>query len=624
MKFFRILLLIIMLQLAIFANQISGYDAIQSAIVANDFSKLRSYLNENTIYKSDVESLNEDEVNVKDHSGKTLLMYAVSTGVVNKGAIKILIDKGADVNAQDTQGQTPLMIAVQNNWYSEVSELLIDRGADINAKDNNGNTVIDLVTNTEILNMLVANGAPIHPDASTWSIIKHYFNGLTSWVWVILKWTTLVVIAFAVFNIIKTWKINRRKERSKIAINKMVRQVTEIQTRLNNINCSYFPHETEEVSKIKSDLDEISSQLKGLEGKEEEYDSSTVKPKVEEAEKSSKAIAEKVRSLQEELSKVQSIFERCKEDYESTNRSVTRISEEIRSYEGFEGVETYQSRIREHEIGNSGVQDRINRVHNFEEMKRFVDQEVAGIENMVQNFRNFENEWDRFKDGIRSYQPLMQRSQTIQEQSEQSGSDCSSIGEESARELQKVFEGIAEECRTIVREISGSTHRKEASYYEERIRTLEQQYNDAQREFNEKFKAIAEFKRFSTDREKKEWILKNGYISWFFNDPKIAEKYRKFDSMEEKFKYLIVVNEKLRFLDLEKERTGEGKTTWTVFMHEIRSDMSYEEMKALLKLWQTDVKFKQKKESWQKKLNESNTEDKKLLSITNEFVGIRL
>jgi hypothetical protein len=50
-----------------------------------------------------------------------------------------LIEAGADVNAKDDEGLTPLMIAAH---YStpEMVTLLIDAGADVNAKDDDGQT----------------------------------------------------------------------------------------------------------------------------------------------------------------------------------------------------------------------------------------------------------------------------------------------------------------------------------------------------------------------------------------------------------------------------------------------------------------------------------------------------
>ena len=52
-----------------------------------------------------------------------------------------LINLGADVNAKDNFGRTPLM-EVADNGYFDVVKLLILNGADIQAVDESGNTAL--------------------------------------------------------------------------------------------------------------------------------------------------------------------------------------------------------------------------------------------------------------------------------------------------------------------------------------------------------------------------------------------------------------------------------------------------------------------------------------------------
>lgn len=70
---------------------------------------------------------------VKDTTGKTPLHYARSDK-----AVRILVRKGADVNAIDRKGRTPLHYAAEGSG-SAVEELLAS-GADVNAKDGEGFT----------------------------------------------------------------------------------------------------------------------------------------------------------------------------------------------------------------------------------------------------------------------------------------------------------------------------------------------------------------------------------------------------------------------------------------------------------------------------------------------------
>ena len=59
---------------------------------------------------------------------------------------KHLIEKeGADVNAKNPKGETPLHYTAWNNAV-EFAKLLIDHGADINARDVNGETPLHWAT----------------------------------------------------------------------------------------------------------------------------------------------------------------------------------------------------------------------------------------------------------------------------------------------------------------------------------------------------------------------------------------------------------------------------------------------------------------------------------------------
>lgn len=58
-----------------------------------------------------------------------------------EGAIKLILEKGLDVNARDTKGKTPLHCAAENGKL-ELMNLLITHGADIYVKDNEAKTVL--------------------------------------------------------------------------------------------------------------------------------------------------------------------------------------------------------------------------------------------------------------------------------------------------------------------------------------------------------------------------------------------------------------------------------------------------------------------------------------------------
>ena len=92
-------------------------------------------------------------VNAKDDRGRSPLH-----DVARKEVAELLIANGANVNAKDDRGSTPLHKPA-NNGYKEIVELLIQKGADVNAKDGTGLTPLDYAKrHPEIANLLRKHG----------------------------------------------------------------------------------------------------------------------------------------------------------------------------------------------------------------------------------------------------------------------------------------------------------------------------------------------------------------------------------------------------------------------------------------------------------------------------------
>jgi ankyrin repeat protein len=104
-------------------------------------SELRNILR--AIYRKDfstLERLSHADVNIKDQDGRTPLMHAVLAEDTEPAVVKLLVARGADVNATDAkQKWSPLHFAARDDKEAIVRSLL-EAGAAVDAADVFGNT----------------------------------------------------------------------------------------------------------------------------------------------------------------------------------------------------------------------------------------------------------------------------------------------------------------------------------------------------------------------------------------------------------------------------------------------------------------------------------------------------
>ncbi|MEQ8186621.1 MAG: ankyrin repeat domain-containing protein [Candidatus Eremiobacterota bacterium] len=88
-----------------------------------------------------------------------------------KGVMELLLSSGADINARNKDGETPLCRAAVS--YKEASELLISRGADIHSRNNSLWTVLHLVSlhgPYAVAETLIEKGANVNAkDSICWT-----------------------------------------------------------------------------------------------------------------------------------------------------------------------------------------------------------------------------------------------------------------------------------------------------------------------------------------------------------------------------------------------------------------------------------------------------------------------
>jgi ankyrin repeat protein len=110
------------------------------------------------IRNNDLAAVKTVDVQITDRRGNTPLQYAAAFGSVE--AMRILLDRGADVNARNGFDATPLIWAAS---YPAKARLLIERGADVNAKSRQLRTPLMVAAAcdgcSDIVKLLLAKGA---------------------------------------------------------------------------------------------------------------------------------------------------------------------------------------------------------------------------------------------------------------------------------------------------------------------------------------------------------------------------------------------------------------------------------------------------------------------------------
>jgi ankyrin repeat protein len=109
------------------------------------------------------------DVNARNILGETALSLAFLRDQSNPEIARALIEACADVNAANNEGYTPLMLAASADATGEISKILLDAGADARAKRNGGGDALSISLERKhfgVARMLLAAGAELGPAQS--------------------------------------------------------------------------------------------------------------------------------------------------------------------------------------------------------------------------------------------------------------------------------------------------------------------------------------------------------------------------------------------------------------------------------------------------------------------------
>ena len=124
--------------------------------------------------KTDYKLINLEEK--KFDLGRTPLTHVLfwREGEIIKEIIKLLLNKGANINYKNYLGQTPLIFALNERSSIDTIKFLLDNGANVNDKDNKGNDVLTWASMNpiEIIQLLLDRGAKVNMK----TLINFYSN----------------------------------------------------------------------------------------------------------------------------------------------------------------------------------------------------------------------------------------------------------------------------------------------------------------------------------------------------------------------------------------------------------------------------------------------------------------
>jgi ankyrin repeat protein len=198
-RFISIILLFAAVSVLAVTQCIASGTSLHDAVHRCDIKKVDALLNQKA------------DVNVKDDRGRTPLMWASFLGQTE--IARRLLKQNPNLNDQDNDGDTALIIACGNKNTMDVINLLLAKGADMRIRDNNGDSAFlvasgTLYTNAVPMRLLISKGADVNEannsgDTALMNLAKSSLH------------LTLPIMKFILS---KGARVNERNDRGKTAL----------------------------------------------------------------------------------------------------------------------------------------------------------------------------------------------------------------------------------------------------------------------------------------------------------------------------------------------------------------------------------------------------------------------
>ena len=149
--------------------EVTSFQQLAIAINAGDYGRVESLIDSGININSLIDN---EEISPFPYSWLTTPLIMAVERTFDPQIVRLLIEKGAEVNGKDSLGNTPLLQCEHLDFHSEnleIMELLIENGADLDVVGHHGETILHKVINNGNLKtaeLLLNSGANIEATSS--------------------------------------------------------------------------------------------------------------------------------------------------------------------------------------------------------------------------------------------------------------------------------------------------------------------------------------------------------------------------------------------------------------------------------------------------------------------------